>query len=122
MAKEEKDRTQGRVKDSLAEINSNIKINGYHLSKSGNKITSLGTPENLTQSGRDKSIETRRKKALENPNNKRAHSVICLLKMKENASLNGIATFLNKNEFLTSQGKSFSATQVSNLMRLYEKL
>ena len=116
VAKEEKEKIQARVKDALGEINSKIERDGFHISKQGNKITSLGTPENLTQAGRDKSIETRKNKALNNPNNKRAIAVVGLM---EGKSLREVARFLNGGGFKTSTGKEFSATSVSNLIKLY---
>lgn len=117
VAKEEKEKIQKRVKDSLAEINSIIEDKGFHVSKSGNKITSLGKPENLTQSARDKSILVRRQKALDNENNKRAISVV---KLMEGQSLRKVAKFLNENGFFTSTGKNFTATSVSNLIKLFK--
>ena len=116
VAKEEKEKIQSRVKGALAEINTKISENGYHISKAGNKITSLGTPKNLTQSARENSIISRRKKALENVNNKKAFSVIELMVGR---SLAVVADYLNSNGFLSSRGKQFSPMTVSNLKRLY---
>tara|TARA_R110000851_G_scaffold27764_5_gene77899 strand:- start:11071 stop:11775 length:705 start_codon:yes stop_codon:yes gene_type:complete len=116
VAKEEKEKIQSRVKGALAEINTKISENGYHISKAGNKITSLGTPKNLTQSARENSIISRRKKALENVNNKKAFSVIELMVGR---SLAVVADYLNANGFLSSRGKQFSPMTVSNLKRLY---
>jgi DNA invertase Pin-like site-specific DNA recombinase len=120
VAKEERDKTKKRVKDALAEIKSNIEKNGYHVSKAGNTITALGSPlNNLSQKGRDKSMNTRLDKALNNPNNKRAISVLRL--MKEDSSVSKMAEFLNDNGFLTSTGKTFGSTQVKNLLELYKR-
>jgi DNA invertase Pin-like site-specific DNA recombinase len=116
VAKEEREKLQSRVTDALAEIKSKIDESGFHISKSGNRITSLGTPENLSDSGRAKSIETRRLKALYNPNNKRAYSVMTMM---EGKTLKQIAEFLNGNDFPTSTGKMFTPMAVSNLKKLY---
>ena len=67
-AKDENDTRKSNIRDGLNQIKRNIESNGFHISKAGNKITSLGNPEHLTQAGRDKSIETRRAKALSNEN------------------------------------------------------
>lgn len=116
VAKEEREKLQSRVTDALAEIKSKIEDQGFHISKSGNRITSLGSPENLSDSGREKSIETRRLKALHNPNNKRAYSVVTMM---EGKTLKQVATFLNSNGFPTSTGKQFTPMAVSNLKKLY---
>jgi len=116
VAKDEKDRIQGRVKDSLTEIKAKIERDGFHISKAGNRIESLGNPDNLKQSARDKSIAVRRQKALDNPRNKQAFSVV---KLMQGDSLRVVASFLNNNGFKTSTGKTFSPTTVSNLKKLY---
>lgn len=116
VAKEEREKLQSRVKDALSEIKRKIDDQGYHISKNGNRITSLGSPENLSDEGRKKSIETRRKKALDNPNNKRAYSIV---KMMEGETLKKVAEYLNENGFFTSRGKLFTPMAVSNLKKLY---
>lgn len=116
VAKEEKEKIQARVKGALAEINTKIEKNGFHLSKAGNKITSLGTPENLSDVARRNSIASRRNKALNNPNNRKAFSVVELM---QGESLRRVASFLNDNGFLTSTGKQFAPASVSNLKKLY---
>jgi DNA invertase Pin-like site-specific DNA recombinase len=42
VAEDEVDKIRKRTKDGLASIKKNIELNGYHISKNGNKITSLG--------------------------------------------------------------------------------
>ena len=117
VAKEEREKLQSRVTDALAEIKSKIEDKGYHISKSGNRITSLGSPQNLSAGGRAKSIQTRRVKALSNPNNKRAFGMV---KMLEGKTLKQTADFLNGNGFPTSTGKDFTPMAVSNLKKLYK--
>jgi DNA invertase Pin-like site-specific DNA recombinase len=116
VAKEEREKLQSRVTDALSEIKSKIEKKGYHISKSGNRITSLGSPQNLSQDGRARSIETRRLKALHNPNNKRAYGMVKMLSEK---TLKQTADFLNENGFPTSTGKNFTPMAVSNLKKLY---
>ncbi len=116
VAKEEKEKIQARVTGSLAEIKSKIKANGFHISKAGNKITSLGSPQNLSNVARANSIASRKRMALSNINNKKAYSVIELM---QGSTLRTIASYLNENGFVTSRGGSFSATQVSNIKKMY---
>lgn len=116
VAKEEKEKIQARVTGALSEIKNKIEEKGYHISKAGNKITSLGSPQNLSDISRKRSIESRRIKALSNINNKKAYSVVELM---EGKSLRAIASYLNSNGFKTSRGNLFSAAQVSNLKKLY---
>lgn len=117
VAKDERDKTQKRVTDALFEIKENIKEKGFHISKAGNRITSLGNPGHLTEEGRRKSMKTRKNRALENNNNKRAIAVINMMKEKP---LNKIVVFLNENNFYTSTGKEFFPQSVKNLIKLYE--
>jgi len=119
VAKEERDKIKGRVKGALEEIKTKIERDGYYVSKAGNTITSLGAPKNnLSEQGREKSLNTRLEKALNNPNNRRAIAAVWLM---DNPTLNAAATFLNENGFLTSTGKTFGATQVKNLTELFER-
>lgn len=82
------------------------------LKKKGVK---LGKPENLTNEARMNAVKTNRNKALENPNNIKAASMIRLLKDKGH-TLQEIANELNEKGFKTSQGKAFTRTQVSRLI------
>jgi len=116
VAQEEKNKIQTRVTDALAEIKAKIEKEGFHISKAGNRITSLGSPENLSDVARQRSIESRKRKALENPNNIKAYGVVKLMKGE---SLRKVAAFLNENGFVTARGGQFSAMQVSNLQKLY---
>lgn len=82
----------------------------------------LGKPENLLEK-LDQAIEnsnrTNRMKALDNPNNKRAAAYLRVL-VKEEKSLSEMARILNKEGFVTSQGRSFQPSQVSVLIKRYE--
>jgi len=81
----------------------------------------LGKPENLTNN-LDRAIENSKraikKKAKENPNNMRAIAMLRVLVGKD-MSLSEMARRLNNEGFVTSQGKQFSAWQVSVLLNRY---
>ena len=81
----------------------------------------LGKPENLTNN-LDRAIENSRqtihKKANDNPNNKRAVAMLKVLIIQE-LSLSEMARRLNEEGFVTSQGKPFTAWQVSVLLKRY---
>lgn len=119
VAKEEKDKTRRRVTDALAQIKENIEKDGYHITKEGKRITSLGSPENLTEIARERSKKVRKAKALANKNNRQAYAMASRLR-KSGMSYGKIAEELNKGGFETSRGNSFYAIQVSNLIKLYE--
>lgn len=97
LAQDEREKTSQRTKDALAE-----------LKRKGKK---LGSPKNLTEEARYKGIQATIKKALSNPNNKKATALIVSLR-KDNLSYRQIATKLNENGFKTSMGKEFSGSQV----------
>ncbi|MFD1753566.1 recombinase family protein [Rufibacter sediminis] len=82
-----------------------------------------GTPTNLTEEARITSLETRKKKAKENENNRRAAAMVRSLRQRKDKDGNTptwreIANELNRNGFKTSRGGSFQATQA---MRLYRQ-
>lgn len=81
------------------------------------KGANLGKVENLTTEGRRLGVERIKEKARQNPNNRRAKSLIQKCK-KDGMTLEQIANELNNNGFFTSRGKSFTKTTVS---RLYKK-
>ncbi|GAB2559636.1 recombinase family protein [Spirosoma aerophilum] len=76
----------------------------------------LGKPENLTPEGQRKGGETTRRKALANENNRRAASMIVLMR-QAGQNLSQIAAALNRAGFRTSRGGSFQATQVMRLVK-----
>jgi DNA invertase Pin-like site-specific DNA recombinase len=81
------------------------------------KGVKLGTPENLTSLARDNSIISRKNKATNNQNNKRANTLINSL---SGNTLAYISSVLNAGGFETSTGKKFSPTQVMRVKKLYE--
>ena len=117
-AEDENVERRANIKSGLDQIKRNIKKKGFHISKKGNRIKALGNPKHLTQAGRDKSIATRRQKALNNSSNKQAISILDLL-LPKGLFLNKMATHLNEIGFSTATGKEFTAKGVSNLLKLY---
>ena len=87
------------------------KARGYKLGKSENLL------DRLDQAVKN-SNKTNHRKALDNPNNKRA---IALLKslVKEDKSLSEMARILNDEGFVTALGSQFRASQVSILLTRY---
>ena len=87
------------------------KSRGYKLGKSENLLNRL-------HQAVENSNKTNHRKALDNPNNKRA---IALLKnlVKEDRSLSEMARILNSEGFVTSKGFQFRASQVSILLKRY---
>jgi len=86
------------------------------------KVMNLGKPENLLDNLQEnvaKSNATNKQKALENPNNKRAASMLRLL-TKENMTLQQMADTLNSERFITSQGSQFTPSAVSVLIKRYQ--
>jgi DNA invertase Pin-like site-specific DNA recombinase len=75
----------------------------------------LGKPENLTTEGRRLGVEKIKEKAGQNPNNRRAKSLILKCK-NEGMTLEKIAEELNQNGFTTARGKAFHKTTVSRLV------
>lgn len=85
------------------------------------KYMKLGSPSNLL-SNMDKAIEnsklTRKVKALQNENNRKAFSLIRALK-NNGKSWNSIAFQLNDSGFKTANNSSFSAIQVQRVYKMY---
>jgi len=81
----------------------------------------LGKPENLVnnlEKAISNSNHTNRQKALDNDNNRRAIAMLKVL-ATQNLSLSEMAKRLNEERFVTSQGKQFTAWQVSVLLKRY---
>ncbi|WP_321439060.1 recombinase family protein [uncultured Bacteroides sp.] len=82
----------------------------------------LGKPENLSlnlEKAITKSKETRKAKALSNPNNTRAYAFIKSMRVQNN-SWACIMRELNKAGFKTSTGKQFTVKAVQLVMDLFE--
>jgi len=79
----------------------------------------LGNPDHLLEnldSAIAKSVETNKRKAEENPNNKRAAAMLKVL-AKEGKTLQEIADYLNEQGFTTSKGYKFTRSAVLVLLK-----
>lgn len=106
LAQQERELISSRTKAALAEKK---------------KVKALGTPANLINN-MDKAISnsknTRKAKAMQNDNNRKAFSLIQALRSNGN-SWNSIALSLNDNGFRTANNSVFSAIQVQRVYRMY---
>lgn len=118
LAKEERKKISRRTKDALGEIKGKIGRGEVHISKAGNMVITLGSPQNLTNEAREKSALVRSKKALENPNNVKAAAFIKVLR-DLGMTYQKIAEDLNKAGFKTSRGNEFKQMQVKRLLERY---
>lgn len=80
----------------------------------------LGKPENFTDEMRAKGRKAYHQKAIENENNRRAFSMIQLLR-NQKATYRSIADKLNSSGFTTSTGKRFYANSVKQIENLFGK-
>lgn len=81
----------------------------------------LGNPEHLLdkhQEAIEKSNQTNRQKALDNPNNKRAVAMLRIL-VGQGRTLKEMTETLNQEGFVTSKGYSFRPSQVYKLIKRY---
>ena len=79
----------------------------------------LGNPEHLMDKLDEavaKSVETNKRKAEENPNNKRAAAMLKVL-AKEGKTLQEMADYLNEQGFTTSKGFKFTRSSVYVLLK-----
>jgi DNA invertase Pin-like site-specific DNA recombinase len=86
------------------------------------KGCTLGSPEHLIgklDEAVAKSVETNKRKAEENPNNKRAAAMLKVL-AKEGRTLQEMADYLNEQGFTTSKGYRFSRSSVYVLLKRYQ--
>ncbi len=106
LAQDERERISQRTKQSLAEL----KAKGIRL----------GSPKNLTDKARLKSIEVRRYKSLNDTNNKRATALI-VASRNASESYHKIADRLNESDFRTRRDKRFTSATVKRLYDRYLK-
>ena len=116
VAESEAEAISARTKAGLASIKERIRKDGMYLSRSGRNITSLGTPENLTDEGRRKSGEVIRQRFKNNRNTRMARPYASELKDK-GLELIEIADKLNSNGFITATGRQFNKFSVYRLMK-----
>ena len=119
MAKEERQKISDRTSAALQEIKNKIKRGEQHISKAGNIVTSLGSPQNLTRAAINKASQSRKAISDRNENNKRAGAYIVALE-EGGSSFYAITQQLNKNGFKTSRGNNFSEVQTKRLYNRYK--
>ena len=119
MAKDERLKISQRTSDALQEIKNKISQGIEHISKAGNIVKSLGSPQNLTPEAIKKASKARTDKALGNIANKRAGAFIVALK-KNGDSFYTITKQLNENGFKTSRDNNFSEVQTKRLYNRYK--
>ena len=118
LAKEERAKVATRTADALSQIKGKLDRGEVHVSKSGNIVTALGKPENLTEYSRQRSIEVRQAKAFNNPDNMKAGAFIVAL--AETHNFKQITQKLNEAGFRTSRGNLFSEVQTKRLYNRYK--
>lgn len=80
----------------------------------------LGSPQNLTDKARQNSIISKKKKAFENSEYRKAFPLIMMYR-KDGQSWNKIAIELNKAGYRTAKKKVFTHVQVKRIFDLYSK-
>lgn len=117
LAQRELEMIRERTTQAMAVIKENIRVNGFHISKAGNRITSLGNDKGTFKKEHwelgQKAIKDR---VAKNENLKKAKAFASSL--KENG-LNAvqITLLLNENGFKTSRGKAYHHTQTLRLFK-----
>ena len=131
VAKMEKDMIRQRTKSSMESIKKEIEEFGYHISKSGNKITSLGGGE-PSESCRNAAGQKSRQRALENENNMKFYRYFVSFEERngkfddndrETNAKNWelLAHELNQLGYLTSSGLPFTSMRCRNAYRTLKK-
>ncbi|MFT5254211.1 MAG: DNA invertase Pin-like site-specific DNA recombinase, partial [Flavobacteriales bacterium] len=117
VAQQELDSLHKRTTDALNVIKNNIKRNGFHISKVGNRITKLGNGSSISEQNRLLGQQAIRAKKHNNPNLIKAKAFASVLK-KAGSNLTEITLQLNNNGFKTSQGKRFHLMSTRRLFEL----
>lgn len=117
VAQQELDSIHKRTTDVLDVIKNNIKRNGFHISKVGNRITKLGNGSSISEQNRLLGQQAIRAKKHNNPNLIKAKAFASVLK-KAGSNLTEITLQLNNNGFKTSQGKRFHLMSTRRLFEL----
>lgn len=112
-AQYEREKISQRTKDALNQIKNNIKSSGFHISKKGNRVSSLGNINNLTDKGRMMGAEVVKRNKYENNNRRLAKAFVLRL---HGMSLSQMADRLNEAGFVTSRGCKYHPAQVKRLL------
>jgi DNA invertase Pin-like site-specific DNA recombinase len=117
LAQRELEMIRERTKQAMAVIKDNIATNGYHISKRGNKITSLGNKTGTFQKEHwlmgQQAIKDR---VAKNENLKKAKAFASSLK-ENGLNCVQITALLNENGFKTSRGKEYHHTSTLRLFK-----
>lgn len=107
---------KNRTKSALQIIKNNITNNGYHLSKSGNKITKLGNDTPPTLAIRNMAANAVQERILNDDTRNKARAFAKSLKAN---GLNGVAITkaLNDNCFRTANGKVYYHQTAMKLLK-----
>lgn len=115
VAENEAELISGRTKASLKQIKNKIKKDGFYITKEGNKIETLGSPQNLTQSARMKGVRVRQEKARNNKNTSMARPFAEELR-NHGKSYRSISDILNENNYPTARGGKWFPMSVKQLI------
>lgn len=117
VAQQELDSIHKRTTDALNVIKNNIKRDGFHISKAGNRITKLGNGSSISEENRLLGQQAIKIKKLSNHNLIKAKAFANVLK-NAGSTLTEITLQLNNNGFKTSQGKRFHLMTTRRLFDL----
>ena len=115
VAENEAELISGRTKASLKQIKNKIKKDGFYITKEGNKIETLGSPQNLTKSARMKGVRVRQEKARNNKNTSMARPFAEELR-NHGKSYGSISDILNENNYPTARGGKWFPMSVKQLI------
>ena len=118
VAKDEKEKIAGRVRDAFNVIRQEIEENGFYITKAGKKMFKFGGYHTITEDARVKGVEKIKTIARNNENNLRASAYIVRRRDDKDGTFQNIANELNLNGYQTSRGKSFTKMTVK---RLYDR-
>lgn len=116
VAESEAEAISSRTGAGLGSIKERIKKDGSYLSRSGRRIASLGTPENLTDEHRRKGGDVISQRFRNNRNTRMARPYAMELRGR-GLELTDIAEKLNSNGFITATGKQFNKYSVHRLIK-----
>ena len=116
VAESEAEAISSRTKAGLGSIKERIRKDGSYVSRSGRRITSLGTPENLTDEHRRKGGDVISQRFKNNRNTRMARPYAMELRGR-GIELAEIANMLNINGFTTATGRQFNKFSVHRLVK-----
>jgi len=116
VAQQELDSIHKRTTEALNVIKRNIEREGYHISKSGNRITKLGNGMAITDHNRLLGQIAIQERVASNPNLIKARAFANALK-SAGQSLTQITEQLNSNGFKTSRGNNYHLMSTSRLFK-----